>query len=77
MISRPKVVRLITKANIRSKIKQKFIVTKDSNHTHLAAENLIDRQFKVLGTISMWGFDLTYIQTLSGCKSNSNTDKPH
>ena len=47
MISCPRVARLMKKANIRSKIKRKFVVTTDSNHTRPVAKNLLNRQLEV------------------------------
>lgn len=66
MVSRPRVALLMKKANIRSKIKRKFVVTTDSDHLHPVAENLLNRQFGVGGAIPVWVSDLTYIRTLSG-----------
>ena len=65
-VSRPRIARLMKKANIRSKVKRKFVVTTDSEHDYPVAKNLLDRQFEPGGSTPVWVSDLTYIRTLAG-----------
>ncbi|QNK64784.1 IS3 family transposase [Pedobacter sp. PAMC26386] len=65
-ISRPRVARMMRKARLRSIVKKKFKITKDSSHKFPVPENILDRDFKpgVLGTV--WVSDITYIRTKKG-----------
>ena len=65
-VSRPRVARIMRKANLRSIVKKKFKVTTDSSHKFPVPENLLDRNFKpgVLGVV--WVSDITYIRTRQG-----------
>src|SRR5690554_1468868 len=65
-ISRSYVARLMKKLNLRSKIRKKFKVTTDSNHTYEIAENLLQRDFSADGLSQKWVGDITYIKTGSG-----------
>jgi transposase InsO family protein len=57
-ISRPRVARLMKKAQIQSKRKRKFVVTTDSNHTYPVVENKLNRNFKAEVTGKAWVSDL-------------------
>ncbi|MGY4384299.1 transposase InsO family protein [Pedobacter sp. UYP24] len=52
-VSRVRVARMMTKAKLRSIVKKKFKVTKDSTHKFPVPENILDRDFKpgVLGAV--------------------------
>ena len=65
-VSRPRVARMMRKANLRSIVKKKFKVTTDSNHKFPVPENRLDRDFKpgILGAV--WVSDITYIKTKQG-----------
>jgi transposase InsO family protein len=65
-ISRPRVARLMKKAQIQSKRKKKFVVTTDSNHTYPVVENKLIRNFKAETIGKAWVSDLTYISTDEG-----------
>lgn len=65
-ISRPYVARLMKEMNIRSKIRRKFRVTTDSNHTYPVAENLLQRDFSADALSQKWVGDITYIRVNSG-----------
>jgi transposase InsO family protein len=65
-VSRPRVARLMKKAQIQSKRKRKFVVTTDSNHTYPVVENKLDRNFTAEVTGKAWVSDLTYIPTNEG-----------
>lgn len=65
-ISRPRVARLMKKAQIQSKRHRKFVVTTNSNHKYPIVENKLNREFhaRLLGEV--WVSDITYIQTTEG-----------
>ncbi len=66
-ISRPRVARIMKKANIRSVVHKRFrIQTTDSNHNYPIAKNLLDRDFSPEKTSKAWVSDITYIKTLEG-----------
>jgi putative transposase len=65
-VSRPRVARIMKKANIRSITKKKFVSTTDSKHTFPVAPNLLNREFKVNRQGKVWVSDITYIRTLEG-----------
>ena len=65
-VSRPRIARLMKKANIRSITKKRFVVTTDSKHAFPVAPNLLNRKFKVGVQGKVWVSDITYIRTLEG-----------
>lgn len=65
-VSRPRVARLMKKANIRSIIKKKFVATTNSKHSFPISPNLLNRKFKVDRQGKVWVSDITYIRTLEG-----------
>ena len=66
-ISRPRVARIMRKANIRSIVHKRFRVqTTDSNHNYTIAQNLLNRDFVPEKTGKAWVSDITYIKTLEG-----------
>src|SRR5660397_93160 len=65
-VSRPRVARIMQKANIRSITKKRFVATTDSKHTFPVAPNLLNRKFKVDLQSKVWVSDITYIRTLEG-----------
>jgi putative transposase len=65
-VSRPRVARLMKKANIRSVVKKKFRVTTLSDHTYGICENKLNRNFKVSQTGKVWISDITYVKTAQG-----------
>ena len=61
------VAKLMKQAQIRSKIKRRFVVrTTDSNHVYPIAANVLDRQFAAAGPGQKWCCDITYIPTDRG-----------
>ena len=46
---------------LRSVLKRKFVVTTDSNHDHLIAENELNREFYTFKLGEKWVSDITYI----------------
>lgn len=65
-VSRPRVARLMKKANIRSKTVKKFKVTTNSKHQYRIMDNKLNRAFKVDQVGKMWVSDITYIPTAQG-----------
>lgn len=65
-ISRPRVARLMQKANIQARIKKKFVATTDSNHKYPIVENKLKRNFKTDRIGKVWMSDITYVHTLEG-----------
>ena len=67
-VSRPRVARLMKKANIKSIIRKKYRVqTTNSEHKYSIAENHLNRDFSTQRTGQKWVSDLTYIRTGEGC----------
>ena len=66
-VSRPRVARLMKKANIKSIIQKKYSVrTTDSSHSYAVGENHLNRNFSPSGPGKTWVSDLTYISTREG-----------
>ena len=66
-VSRPRVARLMKKANLKSVIQKKYVVTTtDSKHDYPVAENHLNRQFNPVKPGQAWVSDLTYIRTSEG-----------
>lgn len=61
-----RVERLMQIAEIRPKMRRKYVRTTDSNHPHPIAPNLLDRQFSVDAPNKVWVSDITYIWTDEG-----------
>ena len=53
-------------AGMKPKLKRKFKVTTNSNHTLYIAPNLLKRQFHVAAPNRVWSGDITYIPTKNG-----------
>jgi putative transposase len=64
--SRVRIARIMRKAQIRSKIRQKFKVTTDSSHSLPVCDNILNRDFKAQGLGEKWVSDITYIATKEG-----------
>lgn len=58
--------RIMRGIGLYSRIKRKFIVTTDSNHTLKIAENLLGRDFTAKSPNQKWVADITYIPTKTG-----------
>ena len=66
-VSRPRVARLMKKANIKSIIRKKYrIQTTDSIHEYAVSENHLNRDFSAQKVGQKWVSDLTYIRTREG-----------
>ena len=67
IVSRPRVARLMRKANIKSIIRKKYRVqTTDSNHGYQPEPNILNRDFYAEHIGQKWVSDLTYIRTGEG-----------
>jgi putative transposase len=69
-VSRPKVARVMKRANLRSIVRRKYrIQTTDSKHTYAVAENYLEQNFTTERIAQKWVLDLTYIKTAdrAGC----------
>jgi putative transposase len=61
------VARLMKQANIRSKIKRRFVLrTTDSNHDQPVMSNVLNRQFSTASPNAKWCCDITYVPTGQG-----------
>jgi transposase InsO family protein len=60
------VARIMKKANIRSKIARKYVVTTDSKHKYPVVGNYLDRNFHPAELAKVWVSDITYIRTQQG-----------
>jgi transposase InsO family protein len=58
--------RIMRRIGLCSRIKRKFVVTTDSNHTLKIAENLLGRDFTARAPNQKWAADITYIPTKMG-----------
>ncbi len=65
-VSRPRIARLMRKANIRAVAKKRFVATTNSKHTYPVAANLLDRVFTTSRQGEVWVSDITYIRTGEG-----------
>ena len=66
-VSRPRVARLMQKANIKSIVRKKYRVqTTDSNHAYQPAPNILNRNFYAAQVGQKWVSDLTYVRTGEG-----------
>jgi putative transposase len=64
--SRGRVERLMSANGIRAKQKRKFVATTDSKHDLPVAENILERNFHVEESNTVWASDITYIPTDEG-----------
>ena len=58
--------RIMRRIGLYSRIKRKFVVTTDSNHTLKIAKNLLGRDFTAKSPNQKWVADITYIPTKMG-----------
>jgi transposase InsO family protein len=65
-VSRRRIGRLMSQANLACKTKRKFKTTTDSKHDKPISPNLLDRQFKVGQPDQVYVGDMTYIHTQEG-----------
>ena len=65
-VSRPRVARLMRKANIKSVTKKKFVVTTYSKHGFALSPNLLNREFNPKRQGEVWVSDITYVRTHEG-----------
>jgi len=58
---------LMKELGLRSVLKRKFVVTTDSNHQHLIADNKLNRDFYSMKLGEKWVSDITYIRVNDDC----------
>lgn len=64
--SKPRVAKLMRANGIRSKVKKKFKITTNSNHSYRISPNVLDRNFTPKSLNEAWVSDITYIRTVEG-----------
>jgi putative transposase len=65
-VSKPRVARIMRANGIRSKVKRKFKITTDSNHSYPISPNILNRAFTPKSLNEAWVSDITYIRTKEG-----------
>jgi len=65
-MSKGRVARLMKAAGLSGRVKRRFRVTTDSNHTRPVAANVLNREFSRETPDSAWCADITYIPTGAG-----------
>jgi putative transposase len=65
-VSRRRVVRLMGQADLRHRLKRRFVRTTDSAHKHGFAKHLLKRRFEAGQTNRVWASDITYVATKRG-----------
>jgi transposase InsO family protein len=65
-VSRPRIARLMAKANIASQIRTKWVKTTDSNHDKPIADNLLGRDFSTSQLVQKWVSDIIYLLSRHG-----------
>ena len=65
-INKKRVVRIMRKYGIRAKMKRKYKVTTNSNHSYPVVKDLIGQNFKSTELNKIWVSDITYIWTKEG-----------
>lgn len=62
IISKTTVARRMQSMNLTARPKKKFVITTDSDHDYLIADNILNRQFEVDQPNKVWVSDITYIR---------------
>jgi len=65
-VSRKRISRPWRAGGLRAKGKRRFVRTTDSEHTCAVCPNVLNREFTVQHTNTVWAFDLTFIPTKEG-----------
>jgi len=65
-VSQKTIARLMRENKIRSRVKRKFKITTDSNHSYPISSNFLKQQFLVNRKSQIWVSDITYINTAQG-----------
>ena len=64
--SRPRVARLMKKANLQAKMVKAWKKTTKRNEDHIAEPNHLSQQFDVTEPNKVWASDITYVKTEEG-----------
>lgn len=62
LVSKTTVARRMQSMNLTARPKKKFVITTDSDHDYLIADNILDREFEVEQPNKVWVSDITYIR---------------
>ena len=65
-VGKKRVEHLMREHGLRGRIRRRYRVTTDSNHSLAVAPNTLNREFKVDSADRVWASDITYIQTETG-----------
>lgn len=66
LISKVRVSKLMKLNYLRSKIKRKYRITTDSNHSFSISKNHLNREFTPATLNEVWVSDITYVRTAQG-----------
>ena len=58
--------RIMRDIDLHSRVKRKFVITTDSDHSFKIADNILNRNFRADYPNQKWAADITYIPTKSG-----------
>lgn len=65
-VSGKRLARVMNEQGVHGKVKKKFVVTTDSDHSLEVAPNVLDRDFTASGPNQRWVGDITYLFTPMG-----------
>jgi len=66
IISKLRVAKLMRLNGLRSKVKRKYKITTDSNHSYSISKNHLNREFTPDSLNEVWVSDITYVRTAQG-----------
>ena len=65
-VGKERVARLMRQADIRGRVRRRFVATTNSRHDRPVAPNVLDRRFQHKTSDAVWCADITYLWTLTG-----------
>ena len=65
-VGKERVARLMRQADIRGRVRRRFVATTNSRHDRPVAPNALDRRFQQKTSDAVWCADITYLWTLTG-----------
>src|SRR3954468_8267223 len=66
LVSRKRIVRLMSEEGLRPRLKRRFVCTTQSRHDKPVVKNILNRAFAVGATNKVWASDITSIHTRRG-----------
>lgn len=66
LVSRKRIVRLMSEEKLHHRLKRRFVRTTESRHDKPVAKNVLDRAFEVGAPNKVWASDITYLHTRGG-----------